>query len=441
MQEVKYTKTDILSILNFTLPFILMAISNIILQITDRIMLSWYNLQAGVEVSAAMNGVYLLIYSPNTFLTIMTLILGNYNGVEKYKKIGHNVWNAIWIALFFYIIILICSHTKLYTYITADNCEKFGIPYVEILLNYVILIFIDTILSCVFFAIGKSYIVTTIIWLSSLLNILFNYVLIFQYDLGVIGGAYSSVIITLIKILILSYFYINLNKKYDLFNCSIDFSTIYDILYRGSSSAFGHAIELISISFVYKLLASYGENNPYLQTGFLINMFAIVIFNINCGFERSIGTLASNYLGNNDKKNTLKALRQIHLIYITFFIIISIISALFFDQILYFLNFINISKKLYYALLYSLICCLIMSFFDGLAWMYVGVLQSMKDVFFSFFANTISIIVFYVIPSYLVYIYIEEPVYYFAVRFFIPYTITHCLALFIRVQYLFYYKK
>ncbi|MEL6712080.1 MAG: MATE family efflux transporter, partial [Pseudomonadota bacterium] len=369
-----------------------------------------------------------------------TLIIGSYNGSREYNKVGKVIWNALWLILFFIILLYILFSSELYLFFIADNCRRFGLVYVDIIINYAWIVYINTVFSGFLFAIGKSHIVSYSIWLGTFLNIILNYLLIFIYDYGVFGGAYATVIAGLIQLLILVIYSFKEWKKYHLLNISFNLDTIYDIIYRGSSSALGHGVELLAISFIYTLLSSYGVNNPYLQVGFLINILALVLFNINTGFEKAIGALSSNYIGNKDYRSVVDAMINMTKLYTMMSMTMGILVICFLDHILYFLNFqdLHLDPLLYNSLFYAAIFTIAMAFFDGLAWMTIGVLHSMRDIMFSLIANAALIVLLYVIPTYLFYLYIEHPPYYFVVRFFLFYTIAHFIALFYRFYRIIY---
>ncbi|MEL6711840.1 MAG: MATE family efflux transporter [Pseudomonadota bacterium] len=433
--EVKDTKTDIVNLIKFAWPFILANISYYILQVTDRIMISWYNQQAAVEINTIFRSLVFILLTPKILLSITSMLSGKYNGAGQYHLTTKPIWQGIWMASVLGTIIFIIAHTDILKYILPQNCETYGLAYGTIIIQNAILMYISSILSGFFYSIGEGYIVNYSVWIVNITNIILNYIMIFKLDLGTEGAAYATVIANALQIIILFTKFFQLDSKYNALYMHFDLNEMKKIIKLGLPSASGHGLEMLAWHYIGILIASFGLNTNYMKQLFFTSICQIPFRIIRCSIEKSVAAVSANIIGAKKPQLVPEIISSTYKIFFVMMCAISIGGIIFLDQILYIFNFTNISPELYNTILETTILSGFVMFFTGMASIYSSILTILHDTTFIMKANTISVWGFCIVPVMLWSYMVEFPPYNFTLYATLSYGIVYYATLYIRYRY------
>lgn len=195
--------------LRLAIPLILTTSSWSIQHFVDRMFLSWYS---AASVASAMSAGALNFTFLSFFIGIVTYtstFVAQYYGANIYNKIGEIIWQGIYLSLIGSVVIvsLILFSDNVFNIIGhVDEIKKNEVIYFNILCSGALPMLLSGCLSSFYSGIGKTW---TIMWVNivvTIVNIVFDYLLIFGKlffpELGIAGAAIATVFSSVVNLFI-----------------------------------------------------------------------------------------------------------------------------------------------------------------------------------------------------------------------------------------------
>ncbi len=148
----------------------------------------------------------------------------------------------------------------------------------------------------------------TAMLLSSVSNIILDYVLLFVFPLGIFGAAFSTGFSSIVSLLVLSIHFIRKKNTFKIEKCKVHFSYFKDIISLGVSSFITELASAVSLATFNVAILKIEGNVGVAAYGIIANI-ALVVNAIFVGIAQGVQPLASRFFGQKEKemlKNVLK---------------------------------------------------------------------------------------------------------------------------------------
>lgn len=401
-------KTNISALWRIAYPLMLATLSGNLMLFVDKVLISRFDALAMAAVAAI--GMIFTVFQVGTasIVSIAEVFVGKFNGSQEYHKTGPVVWQMIWFSLFtmvvFFPIGMFCG--KLFLPL---EYHVFGVPYFKSIMLFGPVFTLIAALSSFYIGLGKVKLVTFSTILANFINIILDVILIFGVEpyvspMGTLGAAIATGISISLQALLLFIFF--LQKKYRIFNQTAQFQFSFDLFIKclkiGIPNSLGYFAEMTAWAILLQLMAYHShEHIIVLASGQAI--FLLLTFTTD-GLQKSIIALTSNIIGSRSLEllpKLIKSAIKLHFILVVCFAI----PAVFFpEQIIEFFisdNEDSINKEI--LLRYANITCLLVLFyfvFDGLVWIFAGILIAFEDTKFVMIMNSLSVWLLAILPIY-----------------------------------------
>lgn len=398
---------------HLALPLMLTALSGSLMLVLDRIILGQFSTSA--MNAAATVGMLCAIfqYGAMGISSIAEVFVGQYNGAKKHAQLGEPAWQMIWFSLLTFIVFIPLAFFSPKILI-AEQVYDEGLPYFQWLMAFGPTLAIIAALSAFFIGHGKTKLILVTTILANLTNAILDYFLIFGVEglllpMGTTGAAIATVISELLEVIILGFFFLNHHnrKTYGTNKWQFKSSTFLSCLKIGTPNAVGHIFEISAWSLVFSLLTGVGKDH---LTVFTICQSILLLFLFTTdGMQKAIITLAANFIGS--KKTTLvPTLLKSALIVQVYLSIVIAIPLILFPGLLIntFISTESPPENLTYIIgqiKIAFVWVLGFRFFDGIVWIYAGILTAGGDTKFIMVMNAISAWAFIILPFYFLIVY------------------------------------
>ncbi len=168
--------------------------------------------------------------------------------------------------------------------------------------------------------------------ISSLSNVILDYVFMFPMSMGIFGAAFATGISPVISLCILSIHFISKKNGFHICRCNISFSKIKNIFLLGFSSFIGEMASAIAL-IIFNLVILRIEGNTGVAAYGIVANLALIATAIFTGTAQGLQPLASEFHGKNDTSSIKLILK--YSVYTVFVISLCIYISVFFfsDQI------------------------------------------------------------------------------------------------------------
>lgn len=309
----KYRPGSVAELLTISIPLIITALSGNLMVVIDRIMLSYYSIDATNAVAGA-GVVFAAFYFPGIAIAGITeVFVGQYNGSQQYKKIAAPVWQMLWFS-----VSTIAIYTPLALWgdrlFLAEAFIEKGLGYYQLLVLVTPLFVLQNAISGFFIGIGETKKITFVVVFGNAIKVLLNFPLIFGYagvePLGAMGAAVSSVVSEVIQLVILCGMF--LSKKYNAIyftrKISVNFQLFKEQLKVGIPHAAGHSFEIAGWAFLTNFRANFGVDFILVMT---VTSTSYILFTFfTDGVSKGIASIVSNMIGANDTDGIQKVKRS-----------------------------------------------------------------------------------------------------------------------------------
>ena len=310
----RYPIASLRELFSLAFPLIITAFSISMLNLTDRILLSFYSQKAWMACCAAMN----LLYLPQLGLTIIASIsqafIGYYKGAGQNNQIGPFIWQMIYFSLatiiFSYPFILISK-----IYLADIEVRKDAAIYFNILAWANFLYPLGATLASFYMGRGKNSMVLLTNLTMQIINIALDFLLIFGVKgwitpLGVQGAAIATALSQGFYCTILFLFF--KQKKHQVAFATnklhLNLFLLWQGLKTGIPRSFGRIFAVGAWTLATYLLIQKGDDYLIVHS-FGLTVFMILSF-VNEGMGQALLTFNSHILASNSSHYFHKSLRS-----------------------------------------------------------------------------------------------------------------------------------
>lgn len=372
-KEYLFTKEKVIkSILILSLPLILSQIVNVLYNIVDRIFIG--NMPVvGKDALAGVGISFPIIIIVSAFAALFGMGGGPQAAIklgENKKEEAQEIMNNSFILLslvgvFLTFILLIFGKQLLYLFGATDDIIEYSLSYLNIYAIGTIFVMLSIGLSFYISAQGNTVIAAVIVLIGAILNIIFDPILIYVFNLGVKGAAIATIFSQAVSA-ILSLIFLTSNKstiKLRFTKLKLNKKIVLSIVSLGISPFIMQSTEaLIQIVFNNQIV-KYGGNDYIIYLNIMTIMLSILQFMVLPvqGLTQGASPLISYNYGNNNVKRVKESYRVL--------IIMSLIYTLVFYLLILFFpkGLISIFTKEELVINYS--PKIMRMFFFGMAFM------------------------------------------------------------------------
>lgn len=411
----KYNAGSFKELVSITVPFMLAFLSGNAMQFIDRLLLANYSIEVMNAVASSGMAVNIFIVSAISIAAMSEVFVGQFNGAKKKSEVGKPVWQMIYFSLSISIILIPLAIWG-GEYILPKELYASGHSYYQ-----VIMLFGPTLpmfaAICGFFAgIGRAKIISVAAFAGNAANIILDLLLIYGVEgyipeLGAFGAAIATAASQVIQLLIV--FTVFLSKRnreeYNTLNCTFDKKILKDCINIGYPNSIAHASELCAWLAIFHICAA--ANMVYVTVVTMgQNIFLLFNFMMQ-GIEKGVIAVASNLIGAK-LHNKIPKLIKTSLMLLAIVVSFLTIPLLVFPE--YLISLFNIEamhsasegakidlhSTMYYQIVFALRSVWVYFIFDGMVWIFAGILTAGGDTKFTMIVNASTAWLIVVIPSY-----------------------------------------
>jgi MATE family multidrug resistance protein len=399
----KYPSGSVSELLSISIPLIITALSGNLLVVMDRLMLSYYSLDAMNAVSG-VGIVFATVYFPGVAITAMTeVFVGQYNGADQYHKMASPVWQMIWFSIASVIIYIPLALMGEKFFLATAFIEE-GLLYYQVFVYGCPLFLIQSSLSGFFIGLGRTRLITSVVLFGNGINIILNYIFIFGMGsipaMGTVGAAIASIIAEVIQVLILLFIFLNSynHQRYQTRRLSFDIALLWKELKIGIPNAVGHTLEIAGWAFLTNFRAHFGMDYIIVMT---ITSTTYIFFTFfTDGIHKGVTAIVSNFIGAKqyDSINLLK--KSAYKIQVTVAIFLFFPMVLFSETVIQSLvDLSTFSDAAIWGIKLGMLGNFLFMVIDGFFWIYAGMLTAGGDTKALMFINSTAVWIICILPS------------------------------------------
>lgn len=399
-----------------SLPLMISTLASLFMIFTDRVFLSRYSLGA---LNASVNAgtlAWALMAGVGMITAMSEVFVAQYNGAQLYQRIGRPVWQMIWFVVFslsFFIPMAIWGAPAIFA---GDRYAELEIEYFRWLMVFGPSYALMTTFAGFYIGRGKTQIMIWLAITANVLNILLDWVLIFGIpgvvpELGVRGAAIATCLGYFFQACVLAYLFLGKENReqYGTNEWHFDWHEMKKCLKVGIPQGIFCSLEIFGWAVFYWMMTSLGEKHITISS--ICQSFTILLSFFCDGLSRGAAAVAGNFIGAQRQDLVRKVLRSGFILLTLFSVCTSLIFVI--DpvdtvQVLFFghVDPTQIQQEWTLSFQDSLKTCMIFSFtylfFDGLRWVFSGLLVAAGDTLFLLVFGSLSVWLFLLAPVYLI---------------------------------------
>ncbi|MEO8502111.1 MAG: MATE family efflux transporter [Vicinamibacteria bacterium] len=291
-------------VLNLGLPLILSMMSVTIQHFVDRIFLTWWSTEAVAGVTTGGFAIYVLTGLFSGTAEYATPFVSQYVGAKREDRIGAVVYQAAYFSVLAGALGFLLSYLVPALFDAVGHAQSMRvheIAYSRILLRGTLPTVLMVALSTYFAGRGRTRIVMSVTVFATLVNVLFDWILIFGKmgfpALGTTGAAYSTVLSQMLGAF--AYLGLILNAPERRAHGFLDFRfeprLFLRLLKLGVPSGLQPSLEILAFTLFMFVIGNIGVV-PLAATSIAFNLNTIV-FLPAVGLGYGVSTLVARYLG------------------------------------------------------------------------------------------------------------------------------------------------
>lgn len=346
MQNQNKIDSSISSVMRITIPILLTSLSTCSMLLIDRFMLAGYSLESMSAASISGNFISIFSYMLIGITSSAEIYVGQYNGSKQYAKLASPTWQMLYLSIFSMVIFLPVAYFSEYCNTLPSYFLEEGIAYQRPLMYFGVFQGIITALSSFFIGQGKTKIVTNVVICGTITNVILDYFFIYKFHMKCHGAAIATIIAEAVQILILATVFFNKKniKHYKTFlSRKFDSVVFWGCIKLGTPMAVGNFISMIAW-YVAQVAVSNVSKDQATVYNICVSIYMFFIF-LGDGLSKSISTISSNMIAQNDAISIHKTYRLFIIIGCVFSFSVSIFILLFPDLIFQIFNIINMDVE------------------------------------------------------------------------------------------------
>lgn len=405
MALTKYREGSIGELWTIALPLMISSFSVMFMIFVDRMLLANFSTQAfNAAVSASTIG-WAFIAGVMGLCSISEVFVAQYNGAGRHERIGIPVWQMIWVGVFSILIFFPLAQWGGCWIFTGAGQEMERV-YFRWMIYFGPAVAIYGALAGFFVGQGKTKLITITSIGANAVNILFDWLLIFGVDgyiepMGVKGAAISTSLSSIFQTLVLFAVFMNSRNK-EMFktdNWRFNKEMLMKCLRIGLPGSIFMMIEILGWGAYYLMMADAGF--AYITIAGVAQSVVILFMFFAEAISKAATALAGNFIGSRSTWNIPKMLMSGVGLHVLFFIAAGGVFAIATDPIIkLFLPDLpeGVLQELYQPLVTSILLMLIYLLFEGIRFLFSGILTAAGDTMFIFIAGTTTIWLFLILP-------------------------------------------
>lgn len=413
----RYPEGSIRELWNISLPLMISTLASLFMIFTDRIFLAHYSIEA---LNASVNAgtfAWALMAGVGMITAMSEVFVAQYNGARHFKRLGIPVWQMIWFALFSIVFFLPMAIWGAPYVFGADRYADLEIPYFRLLMLFGPSYALMMAFAGFFIGRGKTKVMIWLAVVANLINIFLDWALIFGVkgivpEMGIQGAAIATCLGYLFESIVLGYLFLKKENRenFGAAHWRLNWREMRKCCRIGLPQGIFYALEVIGWSIFYWMMTDLGEKHITISS--ICQSFTILLSFFCDGLSRGAAAVAGNFIGSQRYDLVKKVLKSGFSLLCLFSLgtaMILVVDPV--DTVR--LLFIHDPDT---AIQASLKTCMIFAFiyvlFDGLRWLFSGLLIAAGDTLFLLIAGSISVWLFLLAPLYLIVVKQNLPVEY-----------------------------
>lgn len=384
----------------------------------DRWLLAHYSTAAhNAAVNATTLG-WVFVYGWIVLANITEVFVAQYNGAGLSKKLGEPVWQMIWLSigsLAFFLPLSIWGTYWIYGDGPQNSLER---DYFSLMMLFGPSFPLYSALCGFFIGQGKMKLITTIAIIANFVNAFLDQILIFGVEgwvpsLGVTGAAIATSGCTIFEAAALCFVFFNKTNRenYGSLEWKLKLKPLWQCVRIGLPNAVFVALEILGFAVYYAMMTQMGEQ--YITIVGICQSILILLYFFSEGINKGVSTVVGNLIGAGRSilvPKVIMAGLKLHLLFLALMLI-----GFAFGTELVVQQFLPHAEPHYIAKIQdSLFTCLflivIYLFFEGLRYLFSGVLTAAGDTLFLLITGSLSVWVMMVLPVYFIVVKGDAPV-------------------------------
>ena len=422
MQENKtltrFPEGSIRELWSVSLPLMISSLASLLMIFVDRCFLARYSLDS---LNAAVNSGTLAwaFLGGMGMLTVMSeVFVAQYNGAKRQKDIGVPVWQMIWISIFS---VFIFVPLGLYIGPLLFKSAVYGnlqIKYFGYLMFFGSFYLLNTVFSGFYIGRGKTRFLIYLAIFANFINVMFDWILIFGVKglvpaMGIKGAAIATCLGTSVQAAILGFMFFNKKNRvnFGTGRWKLNLKVLRSCFRVGFPPAVFYTLEIVGWAFFYLMMTKIGE--LHITISAICQSVVILLSFFFEGLNRGIAALAGNFIGSRRLELVHSLLKSALKLQVIFSVIVSLFLILDPKLVVDFLIPGTVENNLFlitgssgfsfYAILkICLMCVFAYLFFQGIRWIFAGLLTAAGDTLFLLLAGSISVWIFLLLPVYFI---------------------------------------
>lgn len=385
-------------------PLMLSSLSALLMITVDRIMLASYDIMVMNAVAVVGALLFAFEHGFDSMAGISEVMAGHFNGAKQYDKVPISTWQMIFfgIASAF---ILVPVGFFLGPYLIPQIFLESGLDFFRILMSSLFLDVLFTAVAGFFIGTKQTKIVAMASFISNIINVLLNFLLIFGIEgwinpMGATGAAIGTSIALLLQFLIVFTIFLSKaqNNKYHTRKCRFDLEIMLKTLKIGLPNSIGYMMNILS-GYVIMIIVVDTSSDLITMQNICMNI-SILIFATSEGVQKAVIGIGSNILGACEYHKIKDLIISALKIQILCFCLLSVILFCFKDNII---NLYTEDLNLYDELYKGIFLLLIFYLVDGILWVLGCILIAGGDTKFTTIVDVVIVWFIRVVPLYFIY--------------------------------------
>lgn len=408
----KYKEGSIRELFYISFPLMISSFGTLMMIFVDRCFLAHYSIPA---LNASVNSgtlAWAFLWGVAMLTAMSEVFVGQYNGAQKYDQIGVPVWQMIWISILSYALFLPAALFLGPVFFNGSPYSHLEIEYFKYMMLFGPFYPLMTALSGFFVGQGKTRFIIYLAILANILNIALDWVLIFGIkdivpEMGIKGAAISTSIGSVFQAGVIFVMFLKKSnqEKYGSNKWKINFASMKKCFNIGLPQGIFYTLEIIGLSVFFLMMTSMGEK--YITISSICQSIILLLSFFLEGLSRGVTAIAGNFIGAKRYDVIKKLLKSAICLELFFYLIVGSLVLLkphYMVSMFVSLdnNNLNTVDFSFYSALYTcLVFAFVFLFFEGIRWIYAGILIAAGDSFFLLLWS-LSIWLFFILPVYFI---------------------------------------
>ncbi|MGN0869690.1 MAG: MATE family efflux transporter, partial [Victivallales bacterium] len=312
------TEGGLFEVLRIALPLIMGAAAHALNLLADRVMLSHYSEEAvAASLTGGLTGFTIACFFLGT-IGFTGSFVAQYSGAGATERVGTAVWQGIFLSLIGGAILAtgyFWAEPLFALFRHEPEVTAQEIRYFKILSLGNVLLLLNAALGAFWSGRGKTVMVMSVSFLITLMNVPFNYALIYGNwgapELGIAGAAWGTNLSALVGGLVYAYFFFVPRSSRRHFNtCSniIDWGLLWRLIRFGVPNGFQFFVDLSAFNIFVIVVGTYGRDiGAATAIAFGLNSIA---FTPILGIGQTVAILVGQSIGANDVHRAKKSVKS-----------------------------------------------------------------------------------------------------------------------------------